>query len=579
MISLFSKLDRKSGTALVAAGVSFALTIFKLVLWVVSSSVAIKADAFHSASDTVVSLFVFSGLRVSGAGQHRRVWVESLVSIGVALLILYAAGTILSEVATPGDTPIRQTPLALAGILISILVSRALGKYKLHVGRETSSPSILADGYHSMVDSYSSIAVAVGLVGAMIGLPVERLAASIVSLLVVGTGLEVLFSGLKSLFTGAGGNLTWSANLGGRIEAIEAGDESRAEIVDSVAGVIVWIRRLWTDRSRSIVAVMFFAGLLLYLGSGFRVIGPDERGVKQLFGRITGEPLSPGLHYRAPRPFGNITVVKPDLVQRLEIGFRTREQAEADDNSERLLWESRHRATGYVKYPDEAIMLTGDENLIDLTVVMQYSIFDLKQYLFSVKEPDILMRSASQASVREIVGGSRIDSLLTSQREDVEYRVAVRLQNLLDTCGAGIIVERVRLKEVHPPVEVVNSFREVASAREDKSRIINEAITFKNGEVPRARGEAFSELAKAEAYKTERLAMSGGEATAFRLRAEAAREAPGITRTRLFLETMEEVLPGLDKFIKKPGKTPGVLDLRFLRESVSASKPPAKVKE
>ncbi len=579
MISFLTRLDRKSGTALIAAGVSFVLTILKLILWLISSSVAIKADAFHSASDTVVSLIVFSGLRVSESGARRRPWVESLVSIGVALLILYAAGTIFSELASSSDEPLQQAPLALAGIILSILISRALGKYKLHVGRETSSPSILADGYHSMVDSYSSIAVAVGLVGAMIGLPLERLAASIVSILVVGTGLEVLSSGIKSLFTGGGGNLTWSAELGSRIESIEAGEESGYALMDSLARAVVTLRGMWEGRSRLGAGLLVLACVLLYLLSGLHIIGPDERGVKLLFGEMVDEALSPGLHYRAPRPFGNIAVVKPDLIQRIEIGFRSRGASNPDKNSERLVWESRHRATGYVKYPDEAIVLTGDENLIDLSLVMQYRISDVKLYLYSVKDPELLMRNASQASVRAVVGGSRIDSLLTTQREDVEFRVASKIQILLDRCKSGIHVDRVWLKEVHPPVEVVNSFREVASAREDRSRIINEAITFKNGEVPKAHGEAYSILAGAAAYKTERLARSGGEAAAFLVRAEAARKAPGVTRTRLFLETIEKVLPGLDKFITKPGTTPGVLDLRFLRESTSTSKPPLEVEE
>lgn len=563
-----SNLDRKSRTALIAAVLSLFLTIYKLILASISSSIALKADAFHSASDVVVSLMVFSGLRFSGGKEQSRPWMENLVAIAVALMILYAAGSIFSEATTRAEVPLKSVHLAVIGSLISIAISGYLARYKIFVAKETSSPSLLADGYHSLVDSYSSVAVVVGLIGQMIGLPLDKLAASIVGLLVAGTGLEILTSSIKAILTGQGGRFTWMIHLSERVKAgrSRAPLEDPSSVQDIPARLIAIFLDLWSRRSVLLVSLTALIVLLIYLAQGIAVVGPGETGYIVVFGRVKGE-YPPGLYYHPPPPFGKIRKIQPEFARRMEVGFRTGTSILTRGNLERLVWESRHRAEGYIKYPDEALMLTGDENLIDLTLVLQYHLSDPEKYLFGIKDPDLLVRTAVQAAVRHVVGNGAIDSLLTTRRIETAERTGKILQKSLDRCGSGIKVDRIWLREVHPPVEVVNSFREVASAREDRSRIINEAVTFKNGEIPRAQGEAFSKITGAMAYRTEKNTEAGGKASRFVSRAGAAAGNTSITRLRLFIETMEQVMPGLDKLIMEPGIVSGALDLRFLRET------------
>ena len=267
----------------------------------------------------------------------------------------------------------------------------------------------------------------------------------------------------------------------------------------------------------------------LWLLSGIYIVNPDEEGVVLRFGKYD-RTEGPGPHYALPAPIE--TVYKPQVPQvlRCEVGFRSTGQA------------TTFRQGELRSVPKEASMLTGDENIVNVQFSVQYKISDAVKYLFNISDPTNLVRNAAEAAMREVIGNSLIDSAITDGKLKIQSDATVLLQEVLDRYEAGIQVLAVQMQDVHPPQEVSDAFKDVASAREDKSRIINEAEAYRNALLPQARGEAAAILNKAEAYRVARLQQAEGESRRFDALRQEYEKAPDVTRQRLYYETMEEIL-------------------------------------
>ena len=235
-------------------------------------------------------------------------------------------------------------------------------------------------------------------------------------------------------------------------------------------------------------------------------------------------------------------------VLRCEVGFRSTGQA------------TTFRQGELRSVPKEASMLTGDENIVNVQFSVQYKISDAVKYLFNISDPTNLVRNAAEAAMREVIGNSLIDSAITDGKLKIQSDATVLLQEVLDRYEAGIQVLAVQMQDVHPPQEVSDAFKDVASAREDKSRIINEAEAYRNALLPQARGEAAAILNKAEAYRVARLRQAEGESRRFDALRQEYEKAPDVTRQRLYYETMEEILAAArDKTLLDSGVSGKVL--------------------
>ena len=272
----------------------------------------------------------------------------------------------------------------------------------------------------------------------------------------------------------------------------------------------------------------------LWLLSGIYIVGPDEAGVVRTFGKLT-RVQSPGLNYRLPYPFEQVDKPKVTEVKRIEIGFRTDPRG-----SGRTL-----------DVPEESLMLTGSLNIVDIDLIIQYKIKDPVKYLFYVRDVPTTIRVAAEAVIRQVVGRHTIDEALTTGKGLIQTETLTSLQGILDSYECGVTVARVQLQDVLPPNEVADAFREVASAKEDRVRLINEAQGYANNLLPKTRGQGVEMVLQAEAFSIERVKRSEGEAANFLEVLKAYRSAPNVTRKRMLLETMEEVLPGLKKYILK----------------------------
>ncbi|HWH48623.1 MAG TPA: SO_0444 family Cu/Zn efflux transporter [Burkholderiales bacterium] len=310
--------------------------------------------------------------------------------------------------------------------------------------------------------------------------------------------------------------------------------------------------------------------VVLWVGSGLFMVQPGEVGVQMRFGRIIEADLEPGLHYRLPWPFEAQRIIHKERVQRIEFGSpgqKTLMTAQPVGRPRTAAgWTPTPEittATGswFQKEadPEESYLLTGDGNLIDLRWAVQFRIKDAVAYAFNVAEPDVLVRSASLAALGGVVARTGIDAIYTAERSGIERQIEEALQRVLDDTRSGVEILSFQLLYVHPPGEVHDAFRDVASSQEDKLRTINRANIFAVETVNQAKAEAAAMIEQALALKEQQILHAQGDAAGFGLKLRAYQRAPGLTRFRLQVESIEETLPGLQKFVM-----PGAGDIKDL---------------
>lgn len=313
-----------------------------------------------------------------------------------------------------------------------------------------------------------------------------------------------------------------------------------------------------------IIFLVMIVIAIVWAGTGFYTVGPDEQAVLRFFGKKSGT-ASGGLHWYYPSPIGKRDVVAVTTTRRLELGFRS-------------------GADGFTvaqSVTNESLMITADVNIVDVQAVIQYKISNLSNFLFNVDDPGDVdrgipsgqpdgrtLRDIAESALRQVVGSRNIDDVLTTEKEQVQTEVLLIMRQLAKDYESGIDVLQVLLQNVNPPLEVQSAFEDVVRAREDKERLINLAEAYQASEIPKATGEAAKVTEAAEGFKTGRIARAQGEADGFEAILEGYLLSPDVTRQRLYLEAMEEVLPGITKFILSDS---GVLPFLPLSGSTSGA--------
>jgi membrane protease subunit HflK len=290
-----------------------------------------------------------------------------------------------------------------------------------------------------------------------------------------------------------------------------------------------------------IALIVIVAAFVAYNFFTFRV-DPDELGVVLRFGEINRK-AEPGLNIRLPYPIERVYTPSVTRVNRVTIGQAT---------------DDRLGATAGADIPQESLMLTGDENIVDI----DFSVFwvinfteptGTEDYLFNIEDPEGTVRAVAESAMREVVGRSNIQPLLTQARQITETAVQELMQETLNAYGAGVLINQVQLLKVDPPADVIASFRDVQAARADQERVQNEAQTYSNRVIPEARGQASQITEAANAYRDRTIAEAQGQADRFVKIYDAYRLAPDVSRKRIYLETLEGILGGMDKIIVDQG--------------------------
>ena len=301
------------------------------------------------------------------------------------------------------------------------------------------------------------------------------------------------------------------------------------------------------------IGLIALAAIAIWGFSGFFRVDPDELGIVLRFGQYVRD-AKPGLNYHLPYPIEAALTPKVTRVNRIDIGMRS-----VDD---------LRRGSPSRDVPEESLMLTGDENIVDV----DFSVFWLIKpdgagdYLFNIQQPEGTVKAVAESAMREVIGRSEIQPILTGARATIETAVQELMQKTLDNYGAGIQVTQVQLQKVDPPAQVIDSFRDVQAARSDAERAQNEAQTYANRVVPEARGRAAQITQAAEAYRQQTVAEATGQTSRFLQVYEEYKKAPDVTRERMYLETMERLFNGTDKIILDQGAQNGVVPYLPLNE-------------
>jgi modulator of FtsH protease HflK len=314
------------------------------------------------------------------------------------------------------------------------------------------------------------------------------------------------------------------------------------------------------------IGIVAIAIVVIWLASGFYRVLPDEVGVVLRFGAYN-RTTQPGLNYHLPSPIEKVLTPSVTRVNRTEIGYRA-----ADSTTIR-------GATRQV--PEEALMLTGDENIVDIDFTVFWIIKDARAYLFNIRAPDATVKSAAESAMREVIGETPIAQALAEGRGKIETDTQHLLQAILDAYNAGIDVTQLQLLKVDPPAPVIDAFRDVQRALADREKLRNEAEAYRNDIIPRARGAAVGIKQEAEAFRQEIIARAQGDADRFTSVYRAFKAAQDVTLQRLYLETMEEILKNSNKVIIDKSAEGGSGVLPYLPlpalggASGSASAPPS----
>ena len=306
------------------------------------------------------------------------------------------------------------------------------------------------------------------------------------------------------------------------------------------------------------IILIVLAAVVIWLLTGFFRVQPNQQAVQLIFGKPFGLPAEQGLHYNLPAPIGSVVVVNVQDLRRTVIG-------------------SHNTATGYGRgsraTSTENLMLTGDENIVDIEFAVLWQVKDVFKYAFAVRNGEETVRSAAEAAMREVIGQTNLQYAQTEGRTKVEQDTKDLLQKIVDEYGLGARITQVQLQRVDPPQEVIGAFRDVQAARADKERNINEANTYRNQVLPRAKGEAAAIVQRAEAYKAQTVATAKGDAQRFEQVYEQYSKAKDITAERLYLETMESVMRSASKVMIDKNGGPGVVPYLPLPEVKPGARP------
>src|SRR5712692_9474760 len=288
------------------------------------------------------------------------------------------------------------------------------------------------------------------------------------------------------------------------------------------------------------LSLIVLAAIVIWGLSGFFRVEPDELGVVLRFGKFVRE-VQPGLNYHLPYPMESVLTPKALQIRKIDIGMR--------------IVEDLRRGSTVRDVPEESLMLTGDENIVDVdfSVLWRVKPNGVGDYLFNIQQPEGTVKAVAESAMREVIGRSNIQPILTGARQNIETAVQELMQKVLDDYEAGVLVQQVQMQKVDPPAQVIDSFRDVQAARADLERLQNEAQTYANRVVPDAKGRAAQILQVAEGYKQQAVAEAKGQSARFLKVYDEYKKAPDVTRQRIYLETMERILGGSEKLVYDGG--------------------------
>ncbi|WP_284215811.1 cation diffusion facilitator family transporter [Agaribacter marinus] len=494
--------DRRIKTSLIAIGADIVLTVIKFALALVTGSAALLADAYHSATDFIVSLILLCGIVVrrqqekknseQGIRLARR--IESMLAIAVALIILYVPVEIVRAIRGNEAQILENVWVGIAGMLVVIALVFFMAKLKTYVGKETDSPALEADGYHSLVDLFSSFAVLFSLVGFMVGIYLDNVIAILIAVMIGLSGIELLMSGIRSLVKGTDfDQLSLFETLAALVHKLPVGKRIT--------------RTSWHAIRTTLRYKHYLIGVIvsIYGLSGFQQVPHGYLGIKQYFNQHIGEPLVPGLHYSIPWPLGRIALIADQELMSITVGSETNLPSSLEHKMWKEIKESR------VLTDETSYLVTGDENLVAIHFTLQFRLSKPAQTSIMSDDISTIVRMFSEMTLADSTRTLTFDQIGQTSHWAFADDIAVAIKRQLAAIDIDITIVDAQIQSLQPPAMVVNSYRDVLTADQEKQQRINRAVAQRLNDLPVANAEVVTQTATVKATSNENLKIAEGD--------------------------------------------------------------------
>lgn len=538
---------------------SIVFTVLKFVLYFVSGSIAVLSEAWHSCGDFATSLLVFFSFRkdrIDVASRENDSETESWMSTEtrVALLIgcalVFIAGGILYKVITAKPTAIDKPTVSGICFILFSTGSYFLYRFSTSVGVAEKSAALISDGLHSKADMYNSLLTGFSLLLYTYGINVDRIVGGILAFFLLSYAVE-MFANVYAMYLRKSSSYervySFSTILVRGFSKLSLGDAVR--LIDSRTGwkirESIWYRKV--DRWKGVFLTGFF--LVLYFSTSLVRIQVDEEGIIEHFGKpvLVENPLGPGLHLKYPWPVDRVIRLKTKQLRELRLGNISYESGYA------LIWTRQHG--------EEENFLSGDNNFFNPYLILHYRIKDPGRYVYGHSVPEVLLEDLAYRELNRIFITKEFEKISIYYRKQLEREFGEGLQNELDCFHSGIEIVNVVIKDIHPPISISGCFEDVIAAFQEKQRDMNLALSYRNSEIPVARGKAERSIQEGRAYVTDRTLRAEGEAKKFEMQLRAYRSAPDLTKKRMYLETVQQFMQRPRRIIVDPRT--GVPDVWF----------------
>jgi len=555
----WKKFDLKAKTAAAVTVMNIILTSAKFLLYYFSGSMAILAEAWHSFSDIATSILVLIAVSKSsltspetesGKGtddskgnpknlSNRMEWITSL---GIGLLLTIVAVSLIGKFIQSESKPIENSLLSGLLFLVFSLGSYFMYRFETRIGREENSLGLVSDGMHARADMTSSLLTGFSLIVYSMGLNLDRWVAGLIALFILSFALETLANVAMVYFRRESDQLFRYRSF--EIIAFLLSKDTLQKVstlfkasLEKKFGSSKHVRLT----CKAILYLPFILLLIAYLSTAIFEVGIREQAIIERFGRPLSlkEPVESGLHLKLPWPFDRIQKVKVTPIKELNIGNITDRQTSA------LIWTRKHGT--------EEPFLSGDNNFFYPYIVLHYRVKNIFNYLYENTDPETLLNEIAHRIVTIIFAKEEFYNIAATSRKGLEKEIYTRLQEEMDTLESGIELLAVSLKDIHPPISIADSFERVIAGHQEKQRIINDALGYKNKALPESRGRAVKELEAAKSYIIEREKKAEGNATRFKLSLPKDNREKQITMSRIYLQTMQEILRENKTIVVEPG--------------------------
>lgn len=571
-------MQKQEKAVLVVALVDCISIGIKLTLAVFTGSLSLLADAWHSIGDLATTVMVFLALLLDRREREhelepipgkvkimrRSSWEpRACAVIGVALVAV-AAGVFRKVVAGSGIGDIRYPVPAALVVLFLIMLNFIRFHFEAGVGKETNSPALVADAYHSKVDIYALFMVLASMISQLLQLRIDRWVAGLIALMILAVALKTIHRAFSIMLNRSSATEPGSRTLEDNLILSTTGflSSGGGSPVSKFVAILKPDSPEALDRlqRRSIVWISTLA-VAAWLISGFFTVSSREAAVIERFGRpVTGSGhVGPGLHYDWPWPVSVVRRVDIETVRWMRLGYETKERKET------ILWTNAH-------YLKEYSILTGDGTIVDLAANLHYCVVDPIKYIYSAGAPEETLRMIADDVLRAVAGKRALFNVLAQDRLEAENESLMRIQQLSDFAGLGVSIRQICFLDVHPPMEVAASFEDVVSAQEDLETTIEEARGYHRQRIPLAEAEAYDMKKNAESYAASAIRMADGRAQAYSFTATAFKLHEAVNRHRKRMESLEAWMPGKHLWIIDPALSRMIPDLFISEPGTSIDK-------